>query len=127
MRISNLGLTPAEVDAIMSDVTGQAAPAAATAAPPSITTSRAVLQPGQASVGNQPAVSPIKTSTPTPVAPPVRIQEAGPGLAPPKPAAPAPKSAFAPVLTAATAGMVFGGPVGAVVGAGAGWLFTKLR
>jgi hypothetical protein len=119
MRISNLGLAPAEVDAFMSEVFEDAPTVPATAGP------QAYVDPAPSkpltTVG---PVTPAKSSTvvkdggtlknvgtPTPK---IEIRTVN-----------QPKKGLGPVLAAAGAGFLVGGPVGAAVGAGALLLVRK--
>ena len=123
MALSELGLTPAEVDSIMADVTGTVAPPT-TAAPPT----PVVLQPrtGQTSPLPAPPVA-VRVTVPTGAKPPVKLTDSGSPLGP-KPGVGAAKPAFrsAPVLVGVTTGLVFGGPPGALVGGAAMWALSKL-
>jgi len=115
MALSELGLTQAEVDQIMADVSGTPTYNPGTPAAP-------VPVPGQVKppVGVAPPPPPTK--------PPVSVTPLGPGLVPTgkAPAGTAAKFAAGPVLVGATTGFVFGGPPGAAVGAGAMFLLSKL-
>lgn len=135
---NGLGLSPAEVDAIMADLTGTALPGAAAAGATALIT-------GQASATKGPAMQTVKTSqslpapVKTPLAPtktpvtvrPVQtmadnrkvIETAPPMKQPPLAAKPTGKAPVASIATGAITGFFVGGPVGALVGAGAGlWL-----
>lgn len=137
---NGLGLSPAEVDAIMADLTGTAIPGAAAAGATALITGQASTQ------AKGPAMQTVKTtqSLPTPAKVPLaptktpvtvrpvqtladnrKVVETAPPMKPPAQAA-KPASSKAPVASIATGaitGFFVGGPVGALVGAGAGlWL-----
>lgn len=137
MSLRNLGLSPAEVDEItrsifgqtetmavpnQSPATQQAAPTTGsgmTIAPSFIPVKPTVLRP----VALDPVTATIKDNK--------RVLDAGsllPRTGPlPTPVVAKQKSALGPVAAGAGAGLLVGGPVGAAIGAGAGFLFSKLR
>lgn len=114
MAISNLGLTQAEVDSIMKDITGGAAQPGT------------VLQPrtGQETTATPP-VPQVRVTVPTGMTPPVKVNDGG-SLLTPKPTAQKADPRFGPVIVGATTGLIFGGPPGALVGGAAMWLASKL-
>lgn len=135
-----LGLTPAEVDAIMLDLTGSAAPSAAAATvTPTTTAARTAATPSvkPAQTAAALAIASRMETKPTTLvtmqAPPVikdnrkTADTTGP-LRPAPPLSPkeaAKKAPLASVATGAITGMLVGGPVGALVGGAAGWWLGK--
>lgn len=112
MALSELALTPAEVDIIMADIAGQSSAAAAAAAVAPVT----VLQPrtGQESV--QPGASSLQP--PQPAGSSVNVTSSGPPLLARPPAPVKLSETKGPALLAlgaAAGGFLVGGPVGAVV------------
>lgn len=131
-----LGLTPAEVDAIMMDLTGSAAPSAAAATvTPTAQAAAAAVKPAQtaAALAIASRMETKPTTLVTMQAPPVikdnrkTADTTGP-LRPAPPLSPketAKKAPLASVATGAITGMLVGGPVGALVGGAAGWWLGK--
>lgn len=119
-RISNLGLPASEVDSIMLSLFGNEAKASAPTTPPV----QSVQAPnGQAFIPVDIRQMPVK---PVFVAPPVKLQDTVKPLLPAPVAAKKASSGAGLALTGAAAGLLVGGPVGAAVGAGAGFLLSKL-
>jgi hypothetical protein len=126
--ISDLGLTPEEVDSIMRDISGQPSfeqPTGETLQPR--TGQSGVMTPSASTVktGAAPGASPVKSSD---VSVPALGKRDERGTAPKSstPSSAAPKSSSAgPVIVGATTGLIFGGPIGAAAGAGAMWLLDK--
>lgn len=145
MKLSDLGLTPDEVNSIMADVAGggqtvtaQREPEAPKAVPapqqqqavirvneatPAIDNTKTQdvgesLIPGKGVV--PPSGQRVQPTTSRAVLPSAVVP---PGMATPKP--PEKKSGAGLILAAAGAGFLVGGPAGAAVGAGAAWLLGK--
>lgn len=110
MALSELGLTPAEVDSIMRDIAGE----------PTV--------PGSTPGKN---VNSTVTTTGNTTGPAVKVQTTLPAALNPaggsmKPQAPKAKSSgIGPAIVGATTGFIFGGPPGALVGAAGMWLLNK--
>lgn len=112
MALSELGLTPAEVDAIMKDITGQPQLPGATAVAGPNTNSTVTTS------GNMTGPA-VKVSSTLPPA-------LGPGGKSVRPTQkPKGSSGVAPAIVGATTGFIFGGPPGALVGAAGMWLLNK--
>lgn len=137
---NGLGLSPAEVDAIMADLTGTAIPGAAAAGATALITGQASTQakgpamqtvkttqslPAPAKVPLAPVKTPVTVRPVQTLADNRKVVETAPPMKPVVQAA-KPASSKAPVASIATGaitGFFVGGPVGALVGAGAGlWL-----
>lgn len=138
---NGLGLSPAEVDAIMADLTGTAVPGAAAAGATALITGQASTQakgpamqtvkttqslPPPAKVPLAPTKTPVTVRSVQTLADNRKVIETAPPMKPAvqttKPAA-ASKAPIASIATGAITGFFVGGPVGALVGAGAGlWL-----
>lgn len=118
MALSELGLTPEEVDIIMRDIAGQPQPTSAVIG-------ETVNRSGQPGVMT-PGTSPVKAGAPTPAGSSVKTTSIAPPVIGMKMQEPVKKSSSTgPVIVGATTGLIFGGPVGAAVGAGAMWLLDK--
>jgi hypothetical protein len=116
--ISDLGLTPEEVDSIMRDISGQpsfAQPSGETLQPR--TGQAGVMTSGSSSVKTTvaPGSSPVKTND----------MSADNRLLEKRSESTKKSSSAGPVIVGATTGLIFGGPIGAAAGAGAMWLLDK--
>ncbi len=107
--ISNLSLTTTEVDAIMKDITGQ--PQTPVVGGPN--TNSTVTTSGNVT---GPAVKVAQTLPPA-------LTPDGKSLTQQKPAG---SNGIAPAIVGATTGFIFGGPIGALVGAAGMWGLNKL-
>lgn len=128
--LSDLGLTQAEVESIMTDITGQAS-TAGDALP------RGAVWPTVLPLTKQPSVNvapSVSVAPPKPAISPTKTADAAPPML--KQAAPtAAKSvqtkakaptAVGPIVVGATTGLILGGPPGAAIGAGTMWLLSKV-
>lgn len=111
MAISNLGLTPAEVDSIMRDIAGD--PALPATTPTGGNVNSTVTTSGNTTG------SAVKVAQTLPPA----IAPNGAGLV--QKTAPKGSNGVAPAIVGATTGFIFGGPVGALVGGAGMWLLNK--
>lgn len=115
MMLAELGLTQAEVDIIMADVTGvpQQPAGPATTTTPGMTSTVTVT-------GNTTG-SPVKVAQTAPPALGPTVTAARQQAA----AAVKPSTGVAPAIVGATTGFIFGGPPGALIGAAGMWLLNK--
>ncbi len=108
--LSELGLTQAEVDTIMRDISGEPQPTAV--APGTPNTNSTVTTTGNTTG------SPVKVAQTVPPAigpkAPIKVGQKTKG-----------STGVAPAIVGATTGFIFGGPPGALIGAGAMWLLNK--
>lgn len=130
MRLSDLSLAPADVDAFMGEVFEDAPTVPATAGP------QAYVDPAETAAAAKVVMTPGKPPTTVgPVTPPKSATNVRDGGSLKNVGTPTPKveirtinqkpSGLGPVLAAAGAGFLVGGPAGAAVGAGAAFLLKK--
>lgn len=130
MRLSDLGLPPEDVNKIVSDLLQTE---------PTPTTAVRTPEAPKALQEPQPQQAVIRVNEATPAIDNTKSKDVGVSLVPPGKATLPPsvipvgvqppgaekKSGAGLILAAAGAGFLVGGPVGAAVGAGAGWLLGK--
>ena len=122
MILGELGLTQAEVDTIMADVTGQPQlPVGGSVAAGTANTNSTVTTTGNTTGPNVSVTQPLPPALVSGTSPVIAARQAATAAAAKKKGS----TGVAPAIVGATTGFIFGGPVGAAVGAAGMWLLNK--